>query len=235
MHLLLAAGVQVVKILNSPLPVTVVHSPLRVFVTNTPEAIKWTDVGMFYATLTLAIVTALLFNATRNMALQTKVLAQQTADMASKTADLATDTVDASNRADEHHQQSLWPLVVVSDLNNQGPASCGVMLHNIGNGPAQKVEVVTTAFDYRIVPQVSVPVRPLEAGDKQPVTVLFFPPDDPRRAHPPADVESFVFEVRYTSIFGTHGLTRWSWSHRDRTFINFDQVQHPEIQRRQRA
>lgn len=224
MNLFLAA-VQSVQVVNTPLPV---------HFTDSLDTIKWTDKGMFWATVGLAIVTALLFNATRSMASQTKLLAKKTADMATETAALASDTVDATDRADEHHQQSLWPLIVVSSLNNYSSSSCSVWLHNIGNGPAQNVQVVLTHYDYQETAPVADTVRPLQAGDKESVNVMFFAADDQRRVHPPADVQSFVFEIRYKTIFGTDGVTKWSWNQRNRNYINFDSVQHPEIQKRER-
>jgi hypothetical protein len=59
------------------------------------EAIKWTDVGIFGATVLLAIVTGALFVATYLVA--------------RRTAELAADQAATNRLLDQHHQESLMP------------------------------------------------------------------------------------------------------------------------------
>src|SRR5579872_2774004 len=85
-----------------------------------------TDVGLFIATLALAIVTWRLFSATR--------------DVASRTADLAGETVDATLVADIHHQEAHGAIVVWSGVRQI--RTDGLMfgyLVNVGFGPAVDV------------------------------------------------------------------------------------------------
>src|SRR5665213_2923632 len=53
-----------------------------------------------------------MFGISAALALVTAAMAVFTYIMAVRTRELGKDTVDASRRAERHHQQSLWPIVV---------------------------------------------------------------------------------------------------------------------------
>src|SRR5579859_7840344 len=93
-----------------------------------------TDWWIFGATLFTGIVTLLLFVATYLVA--------------SRTADLAKDTIDASDIADEHHQQTLWPLLVVGAVKATNYWMT-IRVKNIGGGPAPSVLLEITEINGR--------------------------------------------------------------------------------------
>jgi hypothetical protein len=67
---------------------------------------------LFIATAALAAVTYRLFTTTATVAGETHRLATETHSLSSQTAALARETLEASKLADQHHQESLMPLIV---------------------------------------------------------------------------------------------------------------------------
>lgn len=171
-----------------------------VHVEQRPDTIAWISLGVSVA---VALVTLLLFIATKTLATETKRLADQTATMAGETAELARDTVDASDRADEHHQQSYWPLLVVRNANvtltRQGP-QLGFECTNVGTGPSPEATVRITGINGATPPEhLGSGIPPCGEGDTVNVSVNL--QDN--------EVTSVAFRVEYQTIFTSIGATKW--------------------------
>ena len=86
---------------------------------NKSSVVAGFTVLLFGATAALAAVTYRLFTTTASVAEQTHALARETHKLAEQTAALARETLEASKLADQHHQESLMPLIVFD-----GPVTC---------------------------------------------------------------------------------------------------------------
>lgn|GEM_PF-4454225 len=212
----------------TPYPVKVTDLPPPLFV---EWPIFWVAVGALVPNIALAIVTGLLFRATRNMAGETKKLADKTAamaektgEMADKTAELARDTVMAADRADIHHQQSLWPFTVphIRNISTYGNQQAQIVfgIENIGPGLA----LYTQAFLEKLNGQAN--------GCKTTVG-----PIAPRTALPgEARIDlkgtthktSMVLELNTTTMFGTVYISHWSWKPSDLDWV-FEDFTPPSI------
>lgn len=204
--LFLATGVP--HVIVDKVPHAIIDRVPTVFIN---QDISWTEKGMFAATVALAIVTALLFNATRQMAGETKRLAQKTADMATETANLARDTVDASNRADEHHQQTLWPFVAVTRFLELGQAGVKLEVMNIGGTFSSHVSAMVVEVGGKgqgDKPFGAQQLGPLGPGSTEILDIQYF--NDGSR-FPENSHRTFTVQVNYATMFGTIGFSRWKW------------------------
>ncbi len=192
------------------------------------EAPKWTDIALVFITLGLALFTGLLFNATRSMAGETKKLAEKTAEMAQRTAELAADTVAAARKTDLHHQQSLWPYVVIAP---GGFDQHGVRfdIRNIGPGASPDIVVRCAEID-GIAAGGFLRVGPIGPGQiiglgNEFLTVPYL--DSTERANPQF-IKEVKLDVEYGTLFGTQGVTRWK-KQRGRNYATFEGYTPPKI------
>ena len=180
---------------NLPVPIP---TPFPVNVTGSLA----TDVPMVVATLALAVITLALFIASFLMA--------------KKTAELAQDTVDASNLADEHHQQTLWPFIVVtkwSVLAQQNPDILNLQVKNIGSGAALAVRatlVTINAQGLTIAPNFLLgAVGPGELYPRHNETIVMQFTNSIVKGQ---DVFNIQVLLEYDTMFGSTGSQYWSWN-----------------------
>jgi hypothetical protein len=160
------------------------------------------DVPMVVATAVLAVITLALFLATFLMA--------------KKTAELAQDTVDASNLADEHHQQTLWPFIVVTKWSvqaQQAPELLNLQVKNIGSGVALAVRATLVAINTQgltIAPNFLLgAVGPGELYPRHNETIAIQFTNSIVRGQ---DVFNIQVLLEYDTMFGSTGSQYWSWN-----------------------
>ncbi len=179
-----------------------------------------TDWSMFCVTLALATITLLFFFATLSMANKTSLMAE-------KTAELAQDTVDASDRADVHHQQTLWPHLVALDAKFGYGNSLILVIKNIGGGPAVHSLFIALSTEFgECVPNSTIAVGPLGAGDTR-LRPEFNAIDLDILKVPSSDW--LYFGIEYESIFGSKGMTRWQLNRRTGTLSFCSPTKYPDI------
>lgn len=191
-------------------------SPLPVAITNFPASagVEWpmyrVALWSLFGNLILALVTGLLFWFTRSMATATRESSQKTAEMAKMTAELAADTVDAANRADEHHQQSLWPLLVIKEVTIYVD-HLEILISNVGGGPSLRsfVTVLGVNGGHDAIPyQMYVSFRPLAPNESETINLQIEKYN--AQAPPGGLLQDCVLSVDYSTLFETSGKTTWN-------------------------
>ncbi|HLY00914.1 MAG TPA: hypothetical protein VKR56_00305 [Candidatus Cybelea sp.] len=152
-----------------------------------------------------AIVSGCAAIATVLLALYTRKMAQATRKLALETTQLARDTVDASDRADEHHQQTLWPFVSITHVERY-PISFGVSVKNIGTGVAVRGTVSVVTGHRKMEPfEILAEYGPIAVQGQTTVNLNVSSLEDGAGAYP----EWVVFRVTFESIFHSTGYIDW--------------------------
>jgi len=164
------------------------------------------DLGSFPWSAVSAGVSVFAALITLVLALYTRSMAIATQKLALETTQLARDTVDASDRADEHHQQTLWPFVSVLEVQR---FSDSFQLHvkNIGTGIAVRGTASIISGHTQLNPMDTVEqFGPIAIGAATIASIgKISSISDPNGRLP----EWIVIRVTFESIFHSTGHTDW--------------------------
>jgi hypothetical protein len=139
-------------------------------------------------------------------AIATVVLALYTRRMAKETKDLGRDTLDAADRADEHHQQSLWPFVALTSARVFGKTLI-VELHNVGPGFVTRGTVSVVQGSQALDPMKTLgKFGPMSVGS---VSTVSIPNADVAFNAEGRPLELIAVRVGFESVFHSTGHTDW--------------------------
>lgn len=163
-------------------------------------------IGLFFGSIALVIVTGL--------------LAWKTSQLHEATKNLAKDTVDASKLSDQHHQESLSAICIITEVKASrgvnGTCNLEFTVQNVGSGPALGVSprVVAEGDNFRMGSPHGTFQYSLAAGRERRhkfENISWSFPGEPLAATDDSEpILNILVEIRFLNMFNAWGVGKWT-------------------------